>query len=355
MKLLKELAIGSKKTEELLTAQQFIQQLPFIFFLPFIAVALSLLFLLPSPATKFLFLSVWIMLYSASVLSLYRKRKQELDSISAIIKRIRTAEISSETDVQLPPALNDAEQEIRLMFRKLNSDIEYLKRLEKMRTEFLGNVSHELKTPLFTIQGYLETLQRGALSDAAVSGHFLEKAIYHTELLSNLVHDLIDISQIESGEMRMSFRVFDVTDFCRELVKEYLPRIEQKGLQIELISEKNKMEVLADKTRLRQVFVNLIDNAMKYTDEGKIEIRLNDEKKMVRVEIADTGIGLSPEEQLRVFERFYRVDKARSREAGGTGLGLAIVKHIIEAHNSKVELQSSPGNGSVFSFRLKKY
>ncbi|HEX9252627.1 MAG TPA: ATP-binding protein, partial [Ignavibacteriaceae bacterium] len=226
--------------------------------------------------------------------------------------------------------------------------------LQRMRSQFLANVSHELRTPIFSIQGYLETLLNGAIDDQKVNKHFLEKANQNTVNLSNLLNDLIDISMIESGEMRMSYRYFDINVFIKSFLSEFTPMANEKNIQLIFSPAKEGLQVFGDKEKIRQVFVNLLQNAIKYTDEGSIEILLNEEKKFVNIAIKDTGIGIPEEDLTRVFERFYRVDKARSRAVGGTGLGLAIVKHIIEAHNSKIMVQSKPGEGSIFSFKLKK-
>lgn len=240
------------------------------------------------------------------------------------------------------------------MFERAKNDIEYLRRLERMRTEFLANVSHELRTPIFTIQGFLETLLDGAINDNKVNRLFLEKANNNTINLSHLLNDLIDISMIESGEMRMSFRYFKINDYLEEIVEEFTQRAEAKGLELKFTPAVKNYSVFADKIKVQQVLTNLIQNALRYTEAGSIDITAIDETKDVRIVIRDTGIGIPEKDLHRIFERFYRVDKARSKAEGGTGLGLAISKHIIEAHNSKIEVKSIPGKGSEFSFTLKK-
>ena len=240
------------------------------------------------------------------------------------------------------------------MFKKEKSDIEYLQRLQKMRSQFIANVSHELRTPIFAIQGYIETLLNGAIHDDNVNMHFLEKANQNTISLSNLLNDLIDISMIESGEMRMSYRYFKINDLINQVILDNRKIAEDKNLELNYIPSRDDLEVFGDKDKLRQVLVNLILNAVKYTEKGKIEVLIEEENKHAKIVIRDTGIGI-PENYLdRIFERFFRIDKARSRSQGGTGLGLAIVKHIIEAHNSKVFVSSKVGEGTEFSFSLKK-
>lgn len=258
------------------------------------------------------------------------------------------------TEISLNKNLKPLEDEIRLLYLKNQNDIEYLKKLEKMRTQFIGNVSHELRTPIFNIQGYLETLLDGALEDEKVNRLFLEKANKNTINLSHLLNDLIDLSMIESGEMRMSFRYFNLKDFFDSFVDEYVQLAKHKGLILTICDFNENIKVFGDKNKLQQVFTNLIQNAIKYTNEGEIKITIEEKAKKVLIKISDTGIGIPPADIDRIFERFYRVDKARSREVGGTGLGLAIVKHIIEAHHSKIRVKSELNSGSEFSFILKK-
>ena len=271
-----------------------------------------------------------------------------------IINNIRKNKYNSEEEIQLGSNLLALQKAIKKMFKKEKSDIEYLQRLQKMRSQFIANVSHELRTPIFAIQGYIETLLNGAIHDNNVNMHFLEKANQHTVSLSNLLNDLIDISMIESGEMRMSYRYFKINDLINQVIQDNKKIAEDKNLELIYIPARDDLEVFGDKDKLRQVLVNLILNSIKYTEKGKIEVLVEEEDKHAKIIVRDTGIGI-PENYLdRIFERFFRIDKARSRSQGGTGLGLAIVKHIIEAHNSKVAVTSKEGEGSEFSFLLKK-
>ncbi|MGK9476099.1 sensor histidine kinase [Melioribacter sp. OK-6-Me] len=283
------------------------------------------------------------------------KRKKEVNSIAEIIRKIRNNQLIDHYDIHLSADLRYLEDEIREMFRRNKEVIENLKKLEKVRTEFLGNVSHELRTPIFAIQGFIETLLDGAINDPQVNLSFLQKANQHLNNLNNLLNDLIDISMIESGQMKMNLRYFDPEPIVRNLVNEFKPYAENKNLELDVKLSKPVPEVYGDKEKIRQVLSNLLVNAIKYTEKGRIEVGIQDYEKEVRIYVRDTGIGIDPEDQRRIFERFYRVDKNRSRELGGTGLGLAIVKHIIEAHNSRMELISQPGEGSEFAFRLKKF
>jgi len=301
------------------------------------------------------FLIICILL--SNIYLIYRlgeKRNRELNSIKEIIRSIRKNEFKGDDEIHLQTSLEDLETEIKKMYVRTQNDIASMKKLEQARTEFLGSVSHELRTPIFAITGYLETLVNGAIEDQNVNKSFLEKAIHHTHNLNNLLNDLIDISMIESGQMKMSFRYFPFKDYVEGIVKEFTPMAEEKGLQIVYKPFRGDLMLYGDKERLRQVFVNLITNAIKYTEKGTIELIIEEEEKAAVIKIKDSGIGIPPEDLPRIFERFYRVDKDRSRLVGGTGLGLAIVKHIIEAHGSKMAVSSNLGGGSEFSFRLKK-
>jgi len=243
--------------------------------------------------------------------------------------------------------------------RDKKMEIDQLKKVADFRKEFLGNVSHELKTPIFSIQGYLHTLLDGAINDEEVNTKFLKKAAKSTDRLSDLVADLLEISSLESGELQMNLDRFDINSLTKDVYEQF--EIKAKGKSIELIIKEgcNKpFFVLADKFRIRTVLVNLVSNSIKYGKEHGITSAsyyvMGDN---ILIEIADTGDGISQEFIPRIFERFYRVDKSRSRsnEAGGTGLGLAIVKHIIEAHLQTVNVRSTIGKGTTFGFTLKAF
>ncbi len=240
-------------------------------------------------------------------------------------------------------------------------------KLERVRSEFLANVSHELRTPIFAVQGFIETLLDGAVDDPKVNRDFLERARVQSERLNSLLNDLIDISRIESGEMRMSFRMFDIQPFLRDFTSEMQPMARAKHIELYFtgnVLPHHEVSVFADKERIKQVLINLTDNAIKYSNEGTaIKIELIDDEAsndQVTIRVVDNGIGIAPEHLPRLFERFYRVDKGRARSApgggtpDGTGLGLAIVKHIIEAHHGKISVMSEPGKGSTFQFTLRK-
>ena len=225
-----------------------------------------------------------------------------------------------------------------------------IKRMEKVRSEFLGNVTHELKTPISSISGYIETLLEGAINDKTVNIGFLERALENAHRLEELVTDLVEISRIETGELKMNFEYFNIFDILKNLIKDAKQRNTNKKIKIDLDLPDKKLFVYGDKSRLDQVISNLLSNSLRYTDEGYIKVKANRRDDEIVLSIIDTGIGITQKAIKRIFERFYRTDKARDRQKGGTGLGLSIAKHIIEAHGSKVYVDTVEGKGSTFSF-----
>ena len=233
-------------------------------------------------------------------------------------------------------------------------DVTELRRLEHVRTEFVANVSHELRTPLTAIQGYLETLLAGALEEPEHARKFLEIAFRHTERLGRLLNDLTDLSNIELGKVSLrlhSVSLVDVVDSVLAIIK---PRAEAGDVTLTSNVPRNLPLVRADHDRLAQIMINLVDNAVKYTPPGRqVTVRAQGHQAgMIAVTVADTGVGISRTDLPRVTERFYRVDKARSRELGGTGLGLAIVKHLVLAHGGELAIESELGRGTEVTFTL---
>ena len=252
----------------------------------------------------------------------------------------------------------DAVQEKVMEFSLQKSkEIEQLKKLEQYRKEFLGNVSHELKTPIFNIQGYLETLLDGGLDDDKISRDFIIRASRNAERLSEIVSDLLLISQYESGDLKLDIDTYDIRAQVEDIFESFTMQAKAKNIELRFREMYSKpILVTADKSRIGQVFNNLISNAIKYcNDNCFVSVSFSDHPDgAVTIEIADNGPGIAHEHLSRLFERFYRVDKARSRERGGTGLGLAIVKHILEAHKQSITVQSSVGVGTTFAFTLRK-
>ena len=284
-----------------------------------------------------------------------RRMAKPLVEIGEMVKEIKAGNLDQKLPVRSQDEIGRLAELINELTDKLKTDIEQLQKLERVRSEFLANVSHELRTPIFSLKGFLETLQEGAINDPAVNKKFVEKAYHHANRLDSLLSDLIEISRIESGEMKMSFRYFDVASFLRHLVGDFSDNAVKKQQRLLLEAAEGEVLVLGDKDRLRLAIGNIIDNAIKYSPESAtIVARLTEQDHSVTISVSDNGPGIEAEHLPRVFERFYRVDMTRSREVGGTGLGLAIVKHIVEAHGSKVLVTSDVGKGTTFSFELRK-
>ena len=233
------------------------------------------------------------------------------------------------------------------------SDITQMRRLEKARQDFVANVSHELRTPLTSIHGFLENLKEGAFEDREQSLKFLHIIQEDVDRLSRLIENLLDLSRLDAKNEGLRWEALDLGEEMESALAVLKDAIRQRRLTVKGVEILKSLKVLAERDRLRQVFVNLLDNAVKFNREGgEIHLEARRLGNEVRISIRDTGIGIPKEGIPHVFERFYRVDKARSREVGGTGLGLAIVKHIIEAHRGTVSCQSELGKGSEFSLTL---
>jgi two-component system, OmpR family, phosphate regulon sensor histidine kinase PhoR len=322
---------------------------------------------LPDAATAigvlpYLLLSIAVVLvgfavHTAHVRSIERSLLSPLQRIADITQAIGEGAVSGRVEVGESAAseVRVVATAINALARKAAGDIADMRRLERVRSEFIGNVSHELRTPIFSVQGYLETLMDGAIDDPEVSAQFLDKAYQNALRLNTLLTDLIEISRIESGELQFSFRSFSISDLLRELVRTMEIRATKRNVALVLdIPDGKDVRVYADKDRLTQVMTNLIDNAIKYNREGgTVTVSVEGNKGTATVAVQDTGIGIPEEHLARIFERFYRVDRDRSRAVGGTGLGLAIVKHILEAHHAPISIKSEPNVGTTISFTLK--
>jgi two-component system phosphate regulon sensor histidine kinase PhoR len=212
-----------------------------------------------------------------------------------------------------------------------------------------------LKTPIFAAQGFVHTLIDGAVNDKSVRSKFLKKAAKSLDGLDALVQDLLTLSHIETGQIKMLFESFDIYELTTEIIEQFEDKAAHREIKLKVAEVNQKTTVYADRQRISQVLTNLVSNAIKHSFEGgEIVVSFDVSKKYVTTHVRDTGEGIPEGHVARIFERFYRVDKSRSREKGGTGLGLAIVKHILENHQSKAEVESSPGKGSDFSFKLPR-
>lgn len=244
---------------------------------------------------------------------------------------------------------------INKLIEQIDHDLNELKKLERYRTEFLGNVSHELRTPIFSIQSFLETLLAGGIDDPNINKVYLQRALKNLDRLNRLLNDLINISQIEAKQLRMSFRYFNIDELIQRVLEDLKVLADQKNISLEFtrIENFNRL-VFGDRERIYQVMYNLIENAIRHNPEGiNVKIYYKTLNSLLRIFVQDNGTGIPEEDLPRIFERFYRVNKERSRESGGTGLGLAIAKHIIEAHNSKIFVESKINEGTTFYFDLK--
>ncbi len=234
-------------------------------------------------------------------------------------------------------------------------EIQALKRAAKYRREFLGNVSHELKTPIFNIQGYVHTLLDGAINDDNVNIKYLQRTSKSIDRLIAIIDDLDAISRLESDELKLEKTNWDIIELINEVFETFEVKSEKKNIKLQLPKHQKPLFVEADRNKISQVLYNLISNAIKYGQEfGEVRGQVTNESNQILISIKDNGIGIDEENIPRLFERFYRVDKGRSRSEGGTGLGLAIVKHIIEAHDEKIEVLSEKNVGTEFIFTLKK-
>lgn len=298
-------------------------------------------------------LPLLLLIFILQIYFIGKRREKEIRKISNIISRIRKNEIKSVDEITLNRDLTELEDEIRKMMEKTHRDLENLQKLANARRDFMANVSHELRTPIFAIQGFLETVLDGKVEDPVMRHNFLEKALKRTEGLNVLLNDLINISLIESGTMKLEFADFNIKELLSEVWKEFETAAEKKNLGFNFYRMREDISVSADRKRIKQVLENIIQNAIRYTENGSVEMSTEVLNAEIKITIRDTGIGIPPEDINRIFERFYRVDKARSRKIGGTGLGLAITKHIIEAHGSKISVKSEVDKGSEFSFNLK--
>lgn len=290
------------------------------------------------------------------LISIYFLILKKVDRLLETVKNYRAnSDHPSPSPDYTKNEIHNLDLEIQAWADDRKDEIERLKKLEVYRKEFLGNVSHELKTPIFNIQGYVLTLLDGGLEDPSINRNYLERAERSIDRMITIVDDLEAISQLETGELQIEPERFDISVLAKDVADAQEMKATAKGIILTLPEDSKPMFVYADRFRIRQVLVNLIVNSVKYGKEyGETKIRFYDVGDNIMVEVADNGIGIEKEHLPRLFERFYRVDKSRSREQGGTGLGLAIVKHIIEAHNQTINVMSTEGAGTVFSFTLKK-
>lgn len=264
--------------------------------------------------------------------------------------------LPDQNDLIESDSLGRVENEVREWVAKKEEEIDSLKELENYRKNFLGNISHELKTPIFSVQGYIHTLLDGGLQDDHVNRRFLTKAANNIERLETIVSDLEIIAKLEAATLQLELQSFDIKQLTQEVMDEVEVQAQSRNINLKLKNGADQsFMVEADREYIRTVLVNLIVNSIKYGKEnGQTQMAFYDMENYILVEIADNGIGIAEKHLKHLFDRFYRVDKSRSRERGGSGLGLSIVKHIVEAHNQTVNVRSTAGLGTTIGFTLQK-
>mgnify|MGYP006273590049 CR=1 FL=1 len=273
-----------------------------------------------------------------------------LQTISDTARRVAEGRLSGKIRIRSRAAeFQDLAESLNRASDAFREKIDELERLTSLQSEFIGNVSHEVRNPIFAISGYLEALGTPSLTDD-MRKRYAEKALLNLERLQNLFNDLIEIARLEYREDLIKRKVFDLKDLVHEVADMLRPKAEKKALDLQI--DIPRFQVAADRARIRQVLVNLIDNAIAYTDTGTVRCRVHRRLDKVRIEVVDTGKGIDEDHLERIFERFYRVDPDRSRESGGTGLGLSIVKQILQAHGEQVHVESTKGRGTRFWFEL---
>jgi two-component system phosphate regulon sensor histidine kinase PhoR len=309
----------------------------------------------------YLLISFGVSFVSSFLVFYYLLEKYIYTKIKLIYKLIHNLKLGKDLKEALgeyvsSDPINDVEQEVKEWAGAKKKEIDLLKKQEQFRREFLSNVSHEFKTPLFAIQGYVEALQDCIVDDPETATKFLKKAESNIERLSYLINDLDSISKLETGEMPIYFEKFDFV----VLAKEVMDSLEDQALTHQIkLSFKDKYTgptmVYADREKIRQIIINLLQNSIKYGNEnGSTAIKIFELHDQFLIEVTDDGIGIEEKHLSRLFERFYRIDSHRSRQQGGTGLGLAIVKHILEAHQQTISVRSTPNIGTTFAFTLQK-
>lgn len=302
------------------------------------------------------FIVVFIVVYVLTFNWLFTFFFDKINPIYRIIEKNPHNELALKKKLKKRSSVKEVGRDVLGWAQTRTEELDQLKKLEKYRREFLGNVSHELKTPIFSIQGYILTLLDGGIDDPDINRKYLEKTEKSINRMISIIEDLESISRLESGELIINYEVFSMVSLVKEVFEMQEDMAQKMNIKLRLAQNFDKpVKVRADRKRITDVMNNLILNGIKYgKPNSSVEVGFFDLGKMVLIEVTDDGIGIPTRDQARVFERFYRVDKSRSRDAGGTGLGLAIVKHIIEAHGQTINLQSKEGKGSTFSFTLEK-
>jgi len=305
-----------------------------------------------------LFVILFAIVFAITYLVSAYLHNSRVNQLTRIIKNISQKQFEDYDDITLHKndELDELIKQTIRASRMVEKELVRLNKIENYRKEFIGDISHELKTPIFAIQGFIETLLNGAIHDDEVNEVFLHKAMRNVNRLTYLTKDLMEISRLETGELKTNIQEVFLRDLVLDVVESLQFKAQKENIGLVLHDFDKNIQIRADRNQIKQVLVNLIENAIKYNKEnGKVEIGVNVlNRDKVELFIKDTGIGIDENDIKRVTERFYRVDKSRSREKGGTGLGLSIVKHIIEAHGETLKIESKPDQGSTFRFTLSR-
>ncbi|HKJ42242.1 MAG TPA: ATP-binding protein [Sunxiuqinia sp.] len=303
---------------------------------------------------------VLILFYFALIFSLiiYIMRKyidEKIDPIYKIISDIPVQEKKIKKEEGQSDLISSAKQEVEQWAENQKQEITRLKDLERYRKEFVGNVSHELKTPIFNIQGYILTLLEGGIDDPKINKLYLKRTEKSIDRMISIVEDLESITKLESGELKLKYESFDLAKLVEEVIEMEQMMAAERKIQLVFTNPEKPVMVRADKKRIFEVVANLVVNGIKYgRRKGKVKVSFYDLNNNLMVEVSDDGLGIEKRDLPRIFERFYRADKSRSRVQGGTGLGLSIVKHIIEAHEQTINVKSAVEEGTTFTFTLEK-
>ncbi|MGQ8337616.1 sensor histidine kinase [Sunxiuqinia sp. A32] len=311
--------------------------------------------------TTFYFYLILIAVYFGLVFFImnFVLNKYVNDKIDPLYKIIRQIPVKEKKKKSKPTKqkniIADTSFDVEEWAKNQTQEIARLKDMERYRKEFVGNVSHELKTPIFNIQGYILTLLEGGIDDPKINKLYLKRTEKSIDRMISIVEDLESINKLESGEMKLNFEEIDLTKMVEEVIDMEMLMANERKIRLQFDKPEKLVKVKADKKRIMEVLTNLVANGIKYGQrKGYVKISFYDLHDNIMVEVTDNGIGIEKENLPRIFERFYRVDKSRSREQGGTGLGLSIVKHIIEAHEQTINVKSVVDEGTTFTFTLEK-
>ncbi len=302
-----------------------------------------------------------LLFFLASYFSiLFVIKKYIIDRVRPIYNTIRDLPLSGEKmekmSIDSNSLLHNVKYEVEEWAKTQLKEIERLKEMERYRKDFVGNVSHELKTPIFNIQGYVLTLLEGGMDDPKINQLYLSRTEKSIDRMISIVEDLESITKLESGELKLNLVRLDIVKIVEEVIEMHQWQAAERKIKVQIINKPEKpIFIKADKKRILEVLTNLIINGIKYgKKKGFVDISFHDMEDNIIVEISDNGIGIEKKDLPRIFERFFRADKSRARQQGGTGLGLSIVKHIIEAHNQSINVRSVVDKGTTFNFTLER-